>query len=338
MTGSLPAASYQIGGAGGGATLEVASAPATASPMSFGGNSTLVIDNAAAFGANVGTSSYTGPLLENFVAGDTVDVKNVSSSGASVTYNSTTGLLQIANGSQNASLDFQTSTLGSGAFTLTPDASGSGVDLTLSSGPTVTEKLVSDTGSSSTDKITSNDALTGTAGANTSVTLTEGTTTLGTATANASGAWNFTPTSLPQGTNTILAAASGATSASLTFTYDTIAPAVTEALLNNIGSSGPERHRRWRFDGIRGSECACHAERERDHAGDHHGERVRCLELHAEFFDRRRQYDCCKRDRSRRQYRLRLLDFYLLAIVRHREARRRHRILVDRRHHQRTMR
>ena len=56
--------------------------------------------------------------------------------------------------------------------------------------PAVTEKLVADTGSSSTDGITSNDALTGTAGANATVTLKEGSTTLGTTTANTSGVWN----------------------------------------------------------------------------------------------------------------------------------------------------
>ena len=127
--------------------------------------------------------------------------------------------------------------MGSGTFTLAPDAGGSGLYLTLSSGPTVTESLVSDTGSSSTDKITSNDALMGTAGANATVTLTEGSTTLGAATANASGVWNFTPSSLTQGAHTIVAT-SGSSSASLTFTYDTVAPAVTESLVNNIGSSG----------------------------------------------------------------------------------------------------
>ena len=235
VTGSLPAANYQIGAPGGGGTLEVASATGTASPINFAGNSTLVVDNAAAFGTNVGTSSYTGPLLENFAAGDTIDIKNVSSSGASVTYSSTTGLLQIANGSQSASLDFQNSTLGSGNFTLAPDAGGSGLYLTLSSGPTVTERLVADTGSSSTDKITSNDALTGTAAANAVVTLSEGGTTLGTATADASGLWNFTP-SLTQGTHSIVAT-SGSASGSLTFTYDTVAPAVTEALVNNLGQN-----------------------------------------------------------------------------------------------------
>ena len=65
--------------------------------------------------------------------------------------------------------------------------------------------------------------MTGTAGANATVNLTEGTTTLGTATANASGVWNYTPSSLAQGANTITATSAGS-SASLTFTYDTVSP------------------------------------------------------------------------------------------------------------------
>ena len=45
--------------------------------------------------------------------------------------------------------------------------------------PVVTERLVSDTGSSSTDHITSNDTLTGSGNANTLVTFKEGSTVLG---------------------------------------------------------------------------------------------------------------------------------------------------------------
>ena len=57
--------------------------------------------------------------------------------------------------------------------------------------------LVSDTGSSSTDRITSNPAITGIGQANTLVTIKEGGTTLGTATADSTGAWSFTPTAWP---------------------------------------------------------------------------------------------------------------------------------------------
>ena len=104
--------------------------------------------------------------------------------------------------------------------------------------PTVTEALAHSTGA---NNVTSNDALTGTADANATVTLTEGSTVLGTTTANASGVWAFTPTGLAQGSQTITASetnAAGLTgSSSLTFTYDTVAPTVTEALAHSTGAN-----------------------------------------------------------------------------------------------------
>ena len=103
---------------------------------------------------------------------------------------------------------------------------------TSGSPPVVTIQLAHDTGG--TNNVTSNDALTGTADANATVTLTEGSTVLGTTTANASGVWAFTPTGLAQGAQTMTASetnAAGLTgSSSLTFTYDTVAPTVTVAL------------------------------------------------------------------------------------------------------------
>ena len=105
--------------------------------------------------------------------------------------------------------------------------------------PTVTVALAHDTGG--TNNITSNDALTGTADANATVTLSEGSTVLGTTTANASGVWSFTPTGLAQGSQTITASetnAAGLTgSSSLTFTYDTAAPTVTVALAHDTGGT-----------------------------------------------------------------------------------------------------
>src|SRR5208282_738539 len=76
------------------------------------------------------------------------------------------------------------------------------------------------------------------------VTLKQGTTTLGSATANASGVWSFTPASLAQGSNTIVASetdvAGNIGTASLTFTYDSVAPSVTEALVSDTGSSSSD--------------------------------------------------------------------------------------------------
>ena len=104
--------------------------------------------------------------------------------------------------------------------------------------PVVTEALVSDTGSSATDKITSNPALTGTADANAVVHFTvDGTAIAATATANASGVWSFTPSGLSDGQHTIVASetnGAGLTgSASLGFTLDTHAPTV-----GSIAASG----------------------------------------------------------------------------------------------------
>ena len=65
--------------------------------------------------------------------------------------------------------------------------------------PVLTAALVSDTGSSATDHITRNAALTGTADANSTVTISNGATVLRTTTAGAGGAWSFTPVGLADG-------------------------------------------------------------------------------------------------------------------------------------------
>ena len=97
-------------------------------------------------------------------------------------------------------------------------------------GPTVTESLTIDTGSSATDRITSNDALTGTGLANTAVDFTiDGSLIATTATTDAVGAWSFTPTGLADGAHTIVASQTDAFgnigTAALSFTLDTAAPA-----------------------------------------------------------------------------------------------------------------
>lgn len=106
--------------------------------------------------------------------------------------------------------------------------------------PNVTEKLASDTGASSTDNITSNDALTGTGAPNAVVQFTvDGTAINTTVSANASGVWTFTPTGLSNGTHTIVASetnSAGTGSASLTFTLDTTPPVVS--ITNEVFSGG----------------------------------------------------------------------------------------------------
>jgi len=108
--------------------------------------------------------------------------------------------------------------------------------------PVVTLQLASDTGWSSTDRITANDTLTGTADPNATVKIALGSTVLGTAIANASGVWSFTPAGLANGQYTITASetnAAGLTgSASLGFTLDTAVPVVISDAVSGAGISG----------------------------------------------------------------------------------------------------
>ena len=131
-------------------------------------------------------------------------------------------------------------TLSNGSNSLTAavsDAAGnsatsSAVVYTLSTtAPAVTEALTIDTGSSSSDRITSNDALTGSGLANTVVHFSiDGSAIATTVTADATGAWSFTPSGLSDGAHTIVASQTdtfGNTgTASLSFTLDTTAPVV----------------------------------------------------------------------------------------------------------------
>ena len=104
--------------------------------------------------------------------------------------------------------------------------------------PHVTMALVSDTGTSSTDRITSNPAVTGSSDPNALITLREGTTVVGTTTANASGTWSVTPTGLPQGSQTITASetdgAGNTSTASVSFTLDSVAPAAPVIVSDKI--------------------------------------------------------------------------------------------------------
>ena len=104
--------------------------------------------------------------------------------------------------------------------------------------------LVSDTGSSASDGITSNPAVKGTAQANTLVTIKEGNIVLGTVTADATGAWSFTPAGLADGAHTLTATqtdlAGNTGTATLSFTLDTTAPVLSLALLSDTGSSATD--------------------------------------------------------------------------------------------------
>jgi hypothetical protein len=135
---------------GSGATFEVAAATGTTTQINFLDNSSeLIIDNAASFGTNVGTASYAGPQLQHFVPGDKIDLKSFSSAGVTLSYNASTGVLQVSNSaSQVASLDFQISSLGgNAAFAATSDgATGTFITTVPTSGPSVSSIVTSGTG------------------------------------------------------------------------------------------------------------------------------------------------------------------------------------------------
>ena len=97
----------------------------SADKMNFLGTGELAISAAAQFGLNVGQTTYKGPLLEHFVAGDHVLLSDVAATGLTPNYTAATGLLQLNNGTSNvATLAFDNATLGAGAFHVAADAQG----------------------------------------------------------------------------------------------------------------------------------------------------------------------------------------------------------------------
>ena len=219
---------------------------------------------------NVGTSSLTfvydtvAPGVTEGLANDTgvsasdkiTSVATLTGSGDAytvVTLKEGTATLGTATANAQGAWSFTPTGLAQGTHTIVAsetDAAGNVGTTSLTFvydtvAPGVTEALSNDTGASSTDKVTSVATLTGSADANAVVTLKEGWTVLGSTTANAQGTWSFTPTSLSQGSHTIVASvadvAGNVGTSSLTFVYDTVAPGVTEALANDTGASSSDK-------------------------------------------------------------------------------------------------
>ena len=218
------------------------------------GAQTIVASETDAAG-NTGTASLTftldtvapaTPVIASFspdsgTVGDGITNATVLTLSGTAEANSTVSvydgatLLGSATANGSGSWSYATATLANGSHSFTAKAADAAGNVGTAStplavtvdtvAPAVTMALASDTGSSSSDKITSNPALSGTGDANAVVTLTQGATVLGTTTANASGAWSFTPSGLAQGAQTIVAsetdAAGNTGTASLTFTLDT---------------------------------------------------------------------------------------------------------------------
>src|SRR5262249_43283704 len=152
-----------------------------------------------------------GVAIASTASADSTGAWSYSTTGMSTgTHTVVASETDIAGNTGNASVTF---TLGS-----TSGSGGQGVTAI---------SLATDTGASSTDKVTSNAALKGTADANATVHFTiDGTAATATATADSTGAWTYTPTGLADSSHTIVASETGiAGTASLTFTLDTHAPA-----------------------------------------------------------------------------------------------------------------
>ena len=168
--------------------------------------------------------------------------------------------------------------------------------------------LVSDTGSSATDKITSNPAIKGTGQANTLVTIKEGGTTLGTTTADGTGAWSFTPVGLADGAHILIRHSDRSRrqyrDGDASFTLDKAPPAVSMALVSDTGSSATDKITS--NPAIKGTGQA--STLVTDQGGRHHarhddGRQHGSLELHAGRPCRRRAHADRDSDRPSRQYR-----------------------------------
>jgi hypothetical protein len=101
--------------------LEVAADKGHGNQMQFMSPSELIVDTAANFGINVGSTLYTGPLIKSFGTGDNILLKNIAFAGAVLNYSTATGLLQVT-GSGIATLHFES--LGAGSFHPAADGSG----------------------------------------------------------------------------------------------------------------------------------------------------------------------------------------------------------------------
>jgi len=218
---------------------------------------------------NIGTASLTftldtaAPAVSIALAQDTgtSSADNVTSNGslkgtadpnATVTIKEGSVTLGTVTADGTGAWTFSPSGLANGAHTITvseTDTAGNTGTASLTftldtAAPAVSIALVQDTGSSSTDKITSNAALKGTADPNATVTIKEGSVTLGTVTADGTGAWTFSPSGLANGAHTITVSevdtAGNTGTASLAFTLDTAAPAVSIALAQDSGTSSTD--------------------------------------------------------------------------------------------------
>jgi len=210
-------------------------------------------------------SSSTDNLTKN----TTPTFTGTAEANSTVTLYDTDGSTVLGTASADASGNWAitSSALAAGSHTLTTKASDAAgntsvasaglvvtIDASAPGAPSAPDlSAATDTGRSSTDNITRNTTPTvsGTAEANSTVTLydTDGSTLLGTATADASGNWSITSSALAEGSHTLSAKATDAAgntsvaSSGLSLTIDSTAPGISFsnlALSSDTGSSSSD--------------------------------------------------------------------------------------------------
>ena len=216
------------------------------------------------------TTSTVVVLDLRFAAAPQVTISLFSDSGSSSTDNITNNPTIQGSGDANALVtttegrntvgtaiadasghwSFAAAGLADGSHTLTAsetNSSGTGtaaITFVLDRAPpNVGIALLSDTGLSLTDNVTSNPALVGSGDANAVVTIRENGVTLGTTTANASGDWTFSPV-LSDGVHSLTASetdtAGNTGTTALTFTLDRAPPALAVMLAVDTGASSTD--------------------------------------------------------------------------------------------------
>ncbi|MGE4503495.1 MAG: DUF4347 domain-containing protein, partial [Thiomicrospira sp.] len=190
------------------------------------GGTTVQANYAGGTGTTALTFSYT------ILAGQT-DANGISIDADSLSLNSGT--------IQNALNDDATLT-----FSAVADNASYKVDTTAPAAPSVPDlDAASDSGASNTDNITNDTSptLSGTAEANSTVTLYAGATELGNATTDGSGAWSITSTALSDGSHTLTAKATDAAgnesvaSSGLNITVDTTAATQSASTSSNLAQT-----------------------------------------------------------------------------------------------------
>ncbi|MGF7178173.1 Ig-like domain-containing protein [Azospirillum doebereinerae] len=209
---------------------------------------------------NLSTASDTGVAGDRLTKNSTPDITGTTEAGGFVSLYEGGTLRGTATADGAGLWTITSSQLGNGAHTLTArgmDAAGNTsalssavvitIDTVVPNAPTgVTLASASDSGASNTDRVTNvtTPTLTGTAEANSTVTLYSGTTVVGTATAGGGGAWTITAASLADGVNTLTVKATdaagntGAASAPLNVTIDTVQAAPGTPVLGAAYDSG----------------------------------------------------------------------------------------------------